>query len=91
MQLRASNLVTSSYRCADPDATLIALDALDEVPAADALKVARIVGAMQRGKAFSPIIIAKTTAGFCVRDGKHRVQAARALGHSHVPVVFQTQ
>jgi ParB-like chromosome segregation protein Spo0J len=73
----------TAYRYRAADAKLVPSTALCEVDRADALKVARIAGAMQRGDLFDPIII---DGQHRVVDGKHRVAASRA-GYDRIPAV----
>ena len=46
---------------------------------------------MQNGAVFDPVIVRAVGAQrYRVIDGKHRVWASRALGVTHLPMVFQS-
>ena len=76
-----------NYQHNDDTAVLIPLAEIRVPEAArDRLKIAMIAARMATGKSFDPILV--TADGVCV-DGKHRLEAARTLNHTHPPVVYK--
>jgi ParB-like chromosome segregation protein Spo0J len=78
----------TAYPCRAADAKLLPLTSLCADEPADKQKVASIAARMQRGDFFDPIIVGVEGGRYRVLDGKHRTRAARALGHSDIPVVI---
>jgi ParB-like chromosome segregation protein Spo0J len=78
-----------SYRTFEPHVTLplAALPPTQENLDADKVEtLAKIM--LQVGTIMSPIYVATTADGFHVRDGRHRLAAARAAGFTHAPCLI---
>ena len=66
----------------------VALSSVTDAAAYDAGKLARASAAIASGKALPPVRLLKAEGGgYTVSDGNHRIAAARAAGHTHVPAI----
>ena len=66
---------------------LAALSLSEGPPSLDASKVTRIAKALAGGGVLPPIKVSRRSGGYLVRDGHHRVAAARLAGLETVPVL----
>lgn len=79
-------MVTTSYRTYEPHFTLPLAALPPTAQNLDAEKVAALAKLMlQAGTVMSPIYLNAAADGYHVRDGNHRVAAARAAGFTHAP------
>jgi ParB family transcriptional regulator, chromosome partitioning protein len=80
-------VVTTSYRTYEPHFTLPLAALPPTEQNLDANKVAALAKLMlQVGTVMSPIYVNAAADGYRIRDGRHRVAAARAAGFDAVPV-----
>lgn len=67
---------------------MVPIGSVTDAAAYDAGKLARASAAIASGKALPPVRLMRAEGGgYTVSDGNHRIAAARAAGHTHVPAI----
>ncbi len=75
-------------RLGDVELRMVPISSVRDAAAYDAGKLARASEGIASGAAMPPVRLLKADGGgYTVSDGNHRIAAARAAGHTHVPAI----